>query len=774
MAPKLSTAPRKAATHAPRARAWSVIPTLLSSSHPYRRSLFLFAFILVAMVMAGSEALIRLQREAVHADLLSGAKTLGIVFSQNVSHTVDDLDRILKFARAVRQDNPDMDWSSVLSRDYTKNHEAIQLSASDANGIILSSTVDLKRSKLVDISDREHFLVQKTATTDALFISRPLIGRVSGKLSVQFSRRLSGADGHFQGILTISLDPKYLARTYSDANLGEGSGLALIGDDGVVRAGSGAFEKLLGQPFPGADKLAEFFKLDRGAVVAQDDDARIEVVRAVEGYPLNVVVAAPGINLNKASNLSALAYRSMAALASVLTLVAAVAAARRNQDYERRILNLAKQDMLTGLPNRLRLSEKLAELFSGSAQDREFALHIIDLDGFKLVNDTYGHLVGDELLRVVADRLRKFSAEVGLVARMGGDEFAIIQPVRNYRTDAEALALRVIESVSAPCFIGALKANVGVSIGTAHARIDGIDSVQLIRAADLALYAVKRTGWGAFRQFDHAIDIEMQNRLQCESDLRAAIGTSQFELHYQPILDLRTGEISAFEALLRWNHPLRGPTSPADFISIAEESGLIVDIGRWVIETACREASTWSRPVKVAVNLSPVQVRDFRLLADVGAFLAASGLAATRLELEVTEMAMLTNERNTIDMLRSLRSLGVTIAMDDFGIGYSSLSYLRRFPFDRIKIDQSFVADVAEDSQARGIIRAILSLAAGLEMAVTAEGVETVDQLRILSTEGCRELQGYLISRPVPSTEVEGLLAKWSEAEALTHLRQAS
>ena len=774
MAPKLSTAPRKAATHAPRARAWSVIPTLLSSSHPYRRSLFLFAFILVAMVMAGSEALIRLQREAVHADLLSGAKTLGIVFSQNVSHTVDDLDRILKFARAVRQDNPDMDWSSVLSRDYTKNHEAIQLSASDANGIILSSTVDLKRSKLVDISDREHFLVQKTATTDALFISRPLIGRVSGKLSVQFSRRLSGADGHFQGILTISLDPKYLARTYSDANLGEGSGLALIGDDGVVRAGSGAFEKLLGQPFPGADKLAEFFKLDRGAVVAQDDDARIEVVRAVEGYPLNVVVAAPGINLNKASNLSALAYRSMAALASVLTLVAAVAAARRNQDYERRILNLAKQDMLTGLPNRLRLSEKLAELFSGSAQDREFALHIIDLDGFKLVNDTYGHLVGDELLRVVADRLRKFSAEVGLVARMGGDEFAIIQPVRNYRTDAEALALRVIESVSAPCFIGALKANVGVSIGTAPARIDGIASVQLIRAAALALYAVKRTGRGAFRQFDHAIDIEMQNRLQCESDLRAAIGTSQFELHYQPILDLRTGEISAFEALLRWNHPLRGPTSPADFISIAEESGLIVDIGRWVIETACREASTWSRPVKVAVNLSPVQVRDFRLLADVGAFLAASGLAATRLELEVTEMAMLTNERNTIDMLRSLRSLGVTIAMDDFGIGYSSLSYLRRFPFDRIKIDQSFVADVAEDSQARGIIRAILSLAAGLEMAVTAEGVETVDQLRILSTEGCRELQGYLISRPVPSTEVEGLLAKWSEAEALTHLRQAS
>ena len=341
MAPQLSTAPRKAATHAPRARAWSVIPTLLSSSHPYRRSLFLFALILVAMVMAGSEALIRLQREAVHADLLSGAKTLGIVFSQNVSHTVDDLDRILKFARAVRQDNPDMDWSSVLSRDYTKNHEAIQLSASDANGIILSSTVDLKRSKLVDISDREHFLVQKTATTDALFISRPLIGRVSGKLSVQFSRRLSGADGHFQGILTISLDPKYLARTYSDANLGEGSGLALIGDDGVVRAGSGAFEKLLGQPFPGADKLAEFFKLDRGAVVAQDDDARIEVVRAVEGYPLNVVVAAPGINLNKASNLSALAYRSMAALASVLTLVAAVAAARRNQDYERRILNLA-------------------------------------------------------------------------------------------------------------------------------------------------------------------------------------------------------------------------------------------------------------------------------------------------------------------------------------------------------------------------------------------------------------------------------------------------
>ena len=383
-----------------------------------------------------------------------------------------------------------------------------------------------------------------------------------------------------------------------------------------------------------------------------------------------------------------------------------------------------------------------------------FAVLCLDLDRFKGVNDTLGHPIGDKLLIAAADRLRSCVREVDTIARLGGDEFAILQAYDDHPEHTAALARRICECMARPFEIDGHQVVVGSSIGIALAPDDGESPDDLLRNADMALYRAKADGRGIYRFFEPEMDARMQARRMLELDLRKALETNEFRLYYQPLVDMQSNEVSGFEALLRWPHANHGLVSPSDFIPVAEEIGLIVPLGEWVIRQACRDAARWPGDVRVAVNLSPAQFRSDNLVAIVFSALSRSGLKPNRLELEITENALLENSDATLTTLHALRDMGVRIAMDDFGTGYSSLSYLRSFPFDKIKIDGSFVRDLSGKADAAAIVNAVASLSRSLGMATTAEGVETDAQKALVKEAGYTEMQGFLFSEAIPADQV--------------------
>jgi diguanylate cyclase (GGDEF)-like protein len=416
---------------------------------------------------------------------------------------------------------------------------------------------------------------------------------------------------------------------------------------------------------------------------------------------------------------------------------------------ETKISFLATHDMLTGLPNRSLLQERIAQSLVSGVRGVRFAVMFLDLDRFKAVNDTLGHAVGDKLLQAVATRLLPTVREGDTVARLGGDEFVILQASAKLPGDAAYLAERVIQVVGAPYVIDGHDVSIGVSIGIDVASEQPVSAEELMKNADMALYIAKAEGRGTYRFFEPEMDAAAQNRHALERDLRHAIAERQFVLHYQPVVDAETGRVCAFEALLRWQHPYRGLIGPDSFIPLTEESGLIVPIGEWVIGQACRDAATWPDHLRVAVNISSVQLRSSNLVDVIETALARTDLDASRLEVEITESVLLRNDDRNMAVLYRLHEAGISIAMDDFGTGYSSLSYLRRFPFDRLKIDKSFVQDLTTQQEAIFVVRAIASLCRNLGIMTTAEGVETPEHLAMLVAEGCTQLQGYLFSRPV-------------------------
>jgi diguanylate cyclase (GGDEF)-like protein len=422
---------------------------------------------------------------------------------------------------------------------------------------------------------------------------------------------------------------------------------------------------------------------------------------------------------------------------------------------EAKIMHMARHDALTNLPNRVLFHDKMKQALDyGDA----LAVLYLDLDRFKSVNDSLGHSVGDALLVAVTERLQSVLRSVDTVARLGGDEFAIVQSGAR-PTDATELAGKVIEALTQPFEVLGHQLNIGTSIGIAMAPTDGREPDQLLRNADMALYRAKADGRGNYHFFQPEMDSQMQERRRLELDLRKALAAEQFELYYQPLVDIASREVSGFEALVRWNHPERGIITPDQFIPVAEDIGLIVQLGDWVLKQACHDAVRWPGKLKVAVNLSAAQFRNPMLALSVVSALAHSGLAATRLELEITETVLLQDDQAVLNALHEIRQLGVRICMDDFGTGYSSLSYLRSFPFDKIKIDRSFIKELGKDeNDCLAIIRAVTKLGASLGMITTAEGVETKEQLDILRAEGCTQAQGYLFSRPKPVAEIPAIL----------------
>ena len=431
---------------------------------------------------------------------------------------------------------------------------------------------------------------------------------------------------------------------------------------------------------------------------------------------------------------------------------------------EEQISYAACHDGLTDLVNRTEFHKQLDHALKRVERGEHFAVLYLDLDNFKTINDTLGHLTGDELLKAVADRLRGCVRNIDTLARFGGDEFAIIQTGVAQPSDVAYLATRIHDAINETYEIAGHQLNVAASIGIAIAPSDGTEPDRLLKNADLAMYQAKANGRGMFCFLEPQMDAQVKARSALESELRQAMICNQFELHYQPLVRLHDNAIAGFEALLRWHHPKRGMISPIEFISVAEETGLINQLGEWVLRTACAEAATWRDDVKIAVNVSPVQFRNQGLVSTVMSALASSGLPASRLELEITETAIIHDEEATIAKLTQLRELGVQIALDDFGTGYSSLSYLQRIPFDKIKIDRSFINNITEDDHSLAIVQAVITVAKTRNVITVAEGVEGQRQRELLCTLGCSEMQGHLFSRPVRAQDLCRLFPRCAQA----------
>ena len=551
---------------------------------------------------------------------------------------------------------------------------------------------------------------------DASIDARPLatLTLASGK-AFALAKPLSGADGAPAAALLIRYPLDLALAPYVPLQIG----IALAGLFGllIVVAGSRRLARGIARPIAALDVAAQ--ALEEGAHSTVLIDTADEIGRLAESF-------------NRMS-------------AGIV-------------EREHRITHLAFHDSMTGLPNRIsfRQALDLALARSGHSRDR-VAVLCLDLDGFKGVNDTLGHPVGDALLRLVGEMLTELAPDA-TVARLGGDEFAILLSDGFDDDRPRSLGQSIIDALHEPLEAAGHQIATGVSVGIAIGPGDGNDADQLLKNADLALYRAKQDGRGVFRFFEPALDQAARKRRELELDLRSALKTGQFKLNFQPIIDLKNNRVGCFEALLRWHHPTRGLVSPVEFIPVAEDTGLIVAIGEWVMHEACRAAIRWPEHVRIAVNVSPLQFRNTGFQAIVLQALARSGLAPRRLEIEITESVFLDGEENVVSLLHRLREMGVRVALDDFGTGYSSLSYLRSFPFDKIKIDRSFVTSVAEDSGSAAIVRAIVDLAKALHMETTAEGVEDEAQLARLRGQGCSSIQGFLFSRPLDAASAEAFL----------------
>jgi diguanylate cyclase (GGDEF)-like protein/PAS domain S-box-containing protein len=532
-------------------------------------------------------------------------------------------------------------------------------------------------------------------------------------------------------------------------------GLAMFDADGRVTLCNERYARMTGVPYAAVQgqSLLELFKLRKAAGNFPDDPQEV----------FARILADVRLGKSAMRVMHTLKGRSIRVIEEPMTgggWVATLEDITAWREAQEKLAYLAHHDPLTSLPNRTKFREDLEQTILQVNRDGRVAVLCLDLDHFKEINDSLGHPIGDDLLKDVASRLRTSVREGDTVARLGGDEFAIVQAGTDLQAfESSSLAERLVEILGAPYAIQGHQLNIGVSIGIAFAPNDGRDPDQLLKNADMALYRAKEDGRGTYRFFEPGMDARAQARRLLEIDLRAALTRHEFEVHYQPIHDLKTDCITAFEALIRWKHPLRGMISPMDFIPLAEETGLITQLGDWILRKACMDAASWSREVRVAVNLSPVQFKNSNLVKSVISALAASDLAPERLELEITETVLLQDSEATLAALHKLRSFGVKISMDDFGTGYSSLSYLRSFPFDKIKIDRSFVHELATREDSMAIVRAVTGLGKSLGISIVAEGVETNEQLGLLRTEGCTEVQGFLFSRPRPAQDVEAMLS---------------
>jgi diguanylate cyclase (GGDEF)-like protein len=749
------------------------LPKLLAE----HRSSALFGAVVIAMLWAGIFAKYVEDR---NNDLMQARQTghsFSMVFEENVIRSIDELDTTLLYFRGEIEDaGPSPDYNKILHKIDIPSDIVVQVGIIDAKGMMRASTAGPQPAPVLDLHDRDHFQAQLHATGDHLFISRPVVGRASGEWSIQLSRRIT-YDGKFGGVVVASLNPEHFTKFYSRIDLPFSESIALIGEDGIVRAAGGvARDHRMGEDIQGTPLFAAMRQGVNTTFELRDAEnapARIITLRKVDNLPLWVMVS-----LNKdeivADSLRGFHIASIGGLLLTLLILGAMEFMFRTEEGARQkskqleatssaMTRLASEDALTGLLNRRGFQEALgraAEKQEPPVEDFNYAVLFLDLDRFKIINDTLGHRIGDLLLKGVGDRLRASLGPNDVLARLGGDEFAVMAVDHVGMAEIADLASRLIESIRRPFTLSGHRVQTSISIGIALAPSDGRTPDDLLAAADLALYATKEAGPNGYEFYRPAMTEEMSERRQIEADLRDAIEHNELQLYYQPIVGLHDRKVRGYEALARWNHAERGFVPPAVFIPIAEDTGLMAKLGEWALNTACRQAAMLPPDIRISVNLSPAQFSTADLVSSVERALKTSGLTANRLELEITERLLLESSAPTLSILEDLDRLGVSIALDDFGSGYSSLSYLRKFPLDKVKIDRSFITDLDHQGEQIAIIQGVVSIVRALGMNLTAEGVETENQCEVLRALGCDDAQGYLFGRPMPFEDIVAMNRK--------------
>jgi diguanylate cyclase (GGDEF)-like protein len=853
-----------------------------------RRPSAVLGVLIIVILWAGVFIAYRGDVEQDYRDVEERNRNYTIVLEENVLRSIGEIDKALLYLRrTVELAQETTDYQTIVSTTDVLSEIIVQVAIIDARGISRGSNANPAPTQVIDISDREHFKFHLNSEADNLFISKPVIGRASGKWSVQFTRRFSNKDGSFAGIVVASMDPAHFTKFYNKVNIGGATSVAMIGSDGAVRSSGGdEIARLsLGQDLSGT-KLFSHFQSDSDGVFrdpgVSPDDSLVITARKVREHPLWVTVSTREFDIYQSSWSNLKQNSLIVACLTALILIAlehllraeakAVQKAHQLQltlehisqgimlitkdrqipiinqrctellllpkqmaerptrldelaqyeadnnvplssqseilssstpphdfrapsisDYKRpdgtfievrktqlpdgsvvqtftdittrreaeaSVAKLASEDPLTKLHNRRVFHSKLRELCESSHHGR-FAVLFMDMDRFKVINDTLGHRVGDSFLVEVARRLRSVLRESDILSRLGGDEFAVLLSAVSSPADVEATAQRIVEAMSEPFQVEHQQISTSISIGIAMGPADGKTQDDLLVAADLALYAVKVGGRGAYRFYQRAMNDELNGRREVELDLRDALDHGRLQLYYQPIVDLQRSAITGFEALARWPHPSKGMISPAKFIPVAEDCGLINPLGNWALGEACRTAVQWPGDLQISVNVSPIQIAGASFLDTIARVLADTGLEPHRLALEFTERIFIEENEKTLSTLHKLKDIGVQIALDDFGTGYSSLSYLRRFPFDTVKIDRSFVADLGASTSSNVIVQGIILIAGGLGINTVAEGIERADQMQFLKALGCKQVQGYLLNEPVPTMKASILAERW-------------
>lgn len=738
------------------------------------------AIFLLAVIWGMTLNLIKVERAAARHTVAASSNELAETYEAQVIRALREIDHTLKLVKYAYVSTGkhavlhDLKAKTLLPPDLF-----FMVSIADDNGDIQAST---RPSDISNVADQEYFKIQRRV--DTLLVSRPWKNPGSKEWKLQFSRRLDAPDGKFAGVVMVTVDASYFVSGYEPAKLGEKGVLGILGTDGIFRV------RRTGDTISAGDKVDYATVAPAGnteeseatlSTNTWDGVARYISARQINDFSVAVIVGLSEDEQLGPTRQNAHIYLWRATIVSILLIMViailgrmswqlALSRARVVEEHiahAARVEYLAYHDGLTTLPNRSLFSKLLGQSISQAHRyKRHLAVLFLDLDHFKLINDTLGHEAGDLLLQEVANRLKACLRDSDTVARLGGDEFVVLLPDLNEEMYTVIVAQKILSAVAKPFVLRGDEFRVTASIGICTYPQDGLDEQTLTKNADIAMYQAKGEGKNNFQFYSEKLNAESLERLTLESSLRHALEQNEFQLFYHAKRDIRSGQITGVEALLRWQHPDLGTVAPMRFIPVAEEIGLIVPIGKWVLKTACLQSVAWKKQglnhLSMAVNLTARQFFDENLLTDLPVILADTGMDPRLLELEITESLLMRDVDRTMRVLTGLKDLGIRIAIDDFGIGYSSLSTLKKFPLDTIKIDRSFILDAASDDEDKSLTEAIIAMGKTLSLTVVAQGVETKAQAEYLRRNSSGEFQGFYLNKPLPADQMAELLSTQS------------
>jgi diguanylate cyclase (GGDEF)-like protein len=744
----------------------------------------LIAVFLLAVIWASTFGILRVKRADAERVAAVSSRDLLSTYEAQVGRALHEIDQTLSLVQYLHERGGAPRLAELRDNDLLPPDLLFVVSTADRSGAVVDST---RPAASQNVASQDYYRAQHDK--DNFYIEQ--LGRgPTGNAKLHFSRRLSAPDGAFDGAVIVAVDADYFVSAYDVAQFGQQGVLGLLGSDGIFRVRRTGDTVFSGDRIDYAGVVSGPDATETEATVSTsswDGVRRYTSARALYGYPLAVLVGLSADEQMIAAQNDQFAYRWWALLASALVVPVTGLLGYMNWELAQSHLReseaklelaqrteyLAYHDGLTGLPNRSMFNKLLAQSISEARRyDRHLAVAFLDLDRFKQINDALGHEAGDLLLKEVAVRLRTCVRDSDTVARLGGDEFVVLLPALGDDKHAANVAQKILAVIAGPFTLIGHEFRITTSIGISTFPQDGLDEQTLTKNADIAMYQAKEEGKNNFKFYSVQLNANSLERLTLESSLRHALERGEFRLHYQAKRDIVSGRITGMEALLRWQHPELGTVAPMQFIPIAEETGLIVPIGKWALRTACLQNVAWQNQglprLSIAVNLTARQFADDHLLADVAAIVKATGMDPHLLELEITESMLIHNVMDTRRILTGLKALGIRIAIDDFGSGYTSLATLQRFPIDTIKIDRSLIRDIAGTTVDTGLADAIIAMGKSLSLTVVAQGVETRDQAEFLRTHACDELQGFYFKRPLPADQFTKLLE--AQATEITYL----